>query len=243
MKKLLVLMLIAGCFSVFASPQAHWGYIGDQSPENWGKLMPEFSLCSEGQNQAPVNINGALDTIMEPLKFDYQPGQQSIVNNGHTIQINVNGGSSLIIDGEKFELKQFHFHSPSENEINGQSFPLEAHFVHSNSDGELLVLALMFTAGDDNVEMAKVWNQLPTELNIENPVASPIAIISILPEDRSYYRFSGSLTTPPCTEGVRWLVLKTQVSASAQQIKQFELLMHHHNNRPVQPLHGRVIVG
>ncbi len=221
---------------------AHWGYEGQDAPEHWGELSPEFALCTKGVNQTPVNIKGALKAGLTPLKLNFAQGGQQIVNNGHTVQINVVPGNTLTLDGDaSFELQQFHFHTPSENQINGHSFPLETHFVYKNKDGELAVLALMLKEGSGNSQLERAWSVLPQQQSEPAALAKPIDIRALLPKKLDYYRFSGSLTTPPCSEGVRWLVLRETVAASKEQIEQFAGAVHHHNNRPLQPLHGRVI--
>ncbi|MCL2590029.1 MAG: carbonic anhydrase [Betaproteobacteria bacterium] len=226
-----------------ANEPPHWGYDGDGAPEHWGQLSPEFAMCSIGVNQTPINIEGALNAGVKPLKLHYKNGSQTIVNNGHTVQVNVAAGNTLNLDDKTFELQQFHFHTPSENLVNGKSFPLEAHFVYKNSEGELAVLALMFKEGKTvNKQLEEIWKVMPKEKGEPVALAKEVDVQALLPKHRAYYRFSGSLTTPPCTEGVRWLVLKDALSISKEQVEQFSAVVHHHNNRPVQPLYGRVIV-
>jgi len=163
------------------------------------------------------------------------------LNNGHTVQVNIASGSTVIIDDIEFELKQFHFHTPSENNINGKSFPLEAHFVHVSKDGELAVVALMFEDGNENEMLGKLWAKMPIKSGekIKLEIAD---VTSLLPKDRDYYRFNGSLTTPPCTEGVRWIVLKKSTTLSKAQLDKFAKVMVHPNNRPIQPVNARIIV-
>ncbi|MFA3779572.1 carbonic anhydrase [Yersinia sp. 1652 StPb PI] len=240
--QLLIAALLAASFSVCAAEHAHWGYEGQEDPAHWGKLSPDFSLCETGKNQSPVNIHGALKTHHSQLELAFQPGKQQIVNNGHTIQVNVSTGNTLKLDGDTFTLQQFHFHTPSENEIDGKQFPLEAHFVYKDKDGALAVLALMFQQGDANPQLAQAWQQMPTAIDQMAILNKPLDIKALLPKKFDFYRFSGSLTTPPCSEGVSWMVLEQPASASAEQINQFRSVVHHTNNRPVQPLNGRVII-
>ena len=221
---------------------SHWGYKGQEKPENWGKLSPEYSTCENGKNQSPINIDHVLKTQHENLTFSFETGKQEIVNNGHTIQVNVTGNNQLILDEQIFTLQQFHFHTPSENTIKGKHYPMEAHFVYKNKAGELTVVALMFNNGEANPEIAKAWQQMPAEVNNKIILDKTVDINTLFPKKLDYYRFSGSLTTPPCTEGVRWIVLEQAVTASDEQIQKFHSTMHHDNNRPVQPLNGRVIV-
>ncbi|MGM0512081.1 MAG: carbonic anhydrase, partial [Pseudomonadota bacterium] len=183
-----------------------------------------------------------LESQLKLAVLAFQPGKQQIVNNGHTIQVNVSEGNTLQLDNDTFTLQQFHFHAPSENEIDGKQFPLEAHFVYKDKDGALAVLALMFQPGKANPQLAQAWQQMPAAVDQTAVLNKPLDIKALLPKQFNFYRFSGSLTTPPCSEGVSWLVLDQPVSASAEQISQFHSVVHHNNNRPVQPLNGRVIV-
>lgn len=165
-----------------------------------------------------------------------------LVNNGHTIQADYHPGSTLVVDGKVFHLKQFHFHSPSENLIGGTSFPMEAHFVHADSNGNLAVVAVMFETGAANKEIADLWSQMPEAAGGKEVLASAVKATDLLPEDRDYYRFNGSLTTPPCSQGVIWLVMKQPLPISAGQVNQFSAVMGGPNNRPVQPLNARMVL-
>ncbi|MGI8463292.1 carbonic anhydrase family protein [Pectobacterium punjabense] len=240
--KLFIALMLSASFSASAADSVHWGYEGDGDPAHWGKLSPDFSLCETGKNQSPINIRQALNAQHDPLQLAFQSGTQQIINNGHTIQVNVGPGNTLLLDNETFTLQQFHFHAPSENEIDGKQFPLEGHFVYKNADGALTVIALMFQEGAANPQLATAWQQIPSRVDQAEDVQTPIAIQALLPTSLNYYRFSGSLTTPPCSEGIRWLVLENPVTASAEQINQFSSVMHHANNRPIQPLNGRIII-
>ena len=188
-----------------ASENVHWGYAGKEGPENWAKLSPEFSACA-GKNQSPVNLTEFIEADLNKIEFAYKPGGNEIINNGHSIQVNYDPGSTISLNGRTFELKQFHFHTPSENRIDGKSFPLEAHLVHTNQNGD---------------------------------IASASAL---LPTEHDYYLFNGSLTTPPCTEGVHWIVFKQPVTIAKKQVEAFKQIMHHDNNRPVQPVNSRPIL-
>ncbi|CAK9883643.1 MAG: Carbonic anhydrase [Candidatus Erwinia impunctatus] len=160
----------------------------------------------------------------------------------HTIQITVNDGDDFILDNEKFILKQFHFHTPSENHIFDKSYPLEAHFVHANSDGEVAVIAVMFDIGKENSTLNTILQAVPEKVDDSQPLKKTIDLAPLFPEDKSYYRFSGSLTTPPCSEGLSWLVIKQPLTLSEKQLNKFTKILKHTNNRPIQPLRGRVIV-
>lgn len=227
--------------SAYSAGGAHWEYSGEAGPDNWAKLSPEYSACS-GKNQSPINLTGFIEAKLDPITFNYTAGSAEILNNGHTVQINAVPGSNIKIDGVQFELKQFHFHAPSENLINGKSFPMEAHLVHADKDGNLAVVAVMFTEGENNKALEKAWAQMPHEAGGKETLAAGISPLDILPPDRNYYRFDGSLTTPPCSEGVRWLVMKDSIPASKEQIEKFAHAMHHPNNRPVQPVNARTVL-
>lgn len=245
MKKLLptAAAAVAATLCLAAAHAAQWSYQGANGPEHWGTLSPDYSVCERGQNQSPINIQGALKTASTPLTLHYQDAAgKTIVNNGHTIQIDFDKGNTLTLDGHQFDLVQVHFHAPAENEINGKRYPLEAHFVNADAQGKLAVVAVMFQAGSPNASLARIWSQMPASPGPAAPLPVKSLPSSLLPASLSYYRYSGSLTTPPCSEGVRWLVLQSPVHASPTQIRAFEQRMGQATNRPVQPLNGRVIV-
>ena len=226
---------------IFSVSGVHWSYSGEAGPENWAKLSPEYGACS-GSNQSPINLTGFIDAELKPIEFSYKGNASEILNNGHTVQVNVLAGSSIVVDGIQFDLKQFHFHAPSENLIKGKSFPLEGHLVHADKDGNLAVVAVMFTEGKASEALEKAWAQMPAKEGEKNKLTAEISPEELLPANRDYYRFNGSLTTPPCTEGVRWLVMKESVTASEEQIEKFTHVMHHPNNRPVQPIKARTVL-
>ena len=219
----------------------HWGYKGENGPEHWGDIDPRFATCKNGVNQSPINLTGFTEADLPAITFNYNLISTEMLDNGHTEQVNIKEGSSITVDGIKFELKQFHFHSPSENNINGKSFPLEAHFVHASKDGKLAVVAVMFEEGKANDALTELWDQMPEKVG-EHHAIDAKHLDALLPEDRDYYRFNGSLTTPPCTEGVRWLVMKKPVTLSKAQIEKFGKVLHMQNNRPLQPSNARMIL-
>lgn len=221
-----------------AAGYADWDYT---QPEQWSTLNQKYSACN-GLNQSPINIEQTVKAALEPLNFSYNTLIQAIENKGHTIQVDFAQGGELQLDGDSFVLKQFHLHSPSENLIKGKSYPLEIHFVHANAKGELAVVGMMFEQGQANPMLERMWKRLPKKQGEKVVLKTPQPVSQMLPKNLDYYRFSGSLTTPPCSEGVRWLILKDIQQASAQQIAEFSKLMGHPNNRPVQPLNGRLIV-
>ncbi len=220
----------------------HWGYEGDVAPEFWGSLDPAYEMCSKGKNQSPIDLTGFIEAELAPIKYIDSGKWHEVINNGHSIQVNCEKGSSIEIDGRVFNLIQFHFHTPSENLINGKSFPMEAHFVHADEDGNLAVVALMFEYGDKNSIIEKIWAKMPEKSGNKNSISSDFSPYSLLPNDRDYYRFNGSLTTPPCSEGVRWFVLKKTVTVSKEQVEKFAKVMGHPNNRPIQPVNARPIL-
>jgi carbonic anhydrase len=222
--------------------EVHWTYEGKEGPENWAKLKPDFATCDSGRNQSPINIDETIDAPLKPLKGIQKVAIREILNNGHTIQANFKQGNMLLLDNVGYQMKQVHFHAPSENTIHGQSFPLEAHFVHADSKGNLAVIGVMFKEGKANPGLEKLWQQIPKEESAPFPLKVKVSASDLMPDNRDYFRFSGSLTTPPCSEGVRWILLKTPITASKSQIEVFEAAVKHHNNRPVQPLNGRVVV-
>ena len=238
----LVIVVLFITSIVLAGEKAHWGYSGSEGPEHWGALDPEYELCSKGKNQSPVNLKGMIESDLPPITINYKSGGNEIVNNGHTIQVNYSPGSTIKVNGHGFELKQFHFHSPSENTLEGQSYPMEAHFVHADKDGNLAVIAVMFKAGDKNAELEKAWAHMPEKADEKGELPLSVDANILLPHDQDYYRFNGSLTTPPCSEGVWWLVMKYFQTASKEQIAKFANTMHHPNNRPLQPLNARAIL-
>ncbi|HHL35460.1 MAG TPA: carbonic anhydrase family protein [Desulfobulbaceae bacterium] len=220
----------------------HWSYTGEVAPAHWSELDPAYEMCAKGMNQSPINLTGFVEADLAPITFHYTGLATEVVNNGHTIQANYTAGSTIEVAGKIFQLKQFHFHSPSENTINGESFPLEAHFVHVAEDGSLAVVGVLFQIGEENEALARLWKQMPRKAGEKTAMASQVRAQDLMPEDRDYYRYNGSLTTPPCTEGVLWLVMKQPLTISKAQVDEFIHVMHHYNNRPVQPVHARPVL-
>lgn len=231
--------------SASGAQAASWGYQGDIGPASWHELSAEYERCGNGRNQSPVDLRGMVDAALEPVAFDYTGRAQSLVNNGHTVKATVASGGSLSVDDRNYELKQFHFHAPSENRIRGESFPMEAHFVHADADGHLAVVAVLFREGEENDALDDLWEEIPEEEGEPRELASNSAVMpaDLLPSQRTYYRYNGSLTTPPCSEGVLWMVMEEPVTVSADQVEAFRDAMDGHaNNRPVQPLNARAIL-
>lgn len=218
----------------------HWDYKGDYGPAAWGQMKPEFAKCMLGQRQSPIDIRSGIQVKLPPIEFDYRPTGFSVIDNGHTVQVNLPGGNAITVNGRRYDLLQFHFHRPSEERINGRQYDMVAHLVHKDPEGRLAVVAVLLDRGAEQSVVQAVWNALPLEKNEEVPAPSAIDLNQLLPDDRRYYTFMGSLTTPPCTEGVLWLVLKQPVPVSTPQIDIFSRL-YPMNARPVQPVQGRLI--
>ncbi|WP_428944387.1 carbonic anhydrase [Pantoea sp. FN060301] len=241
-KKFALLFVALAALPAWAAPDIHWSYEGSNAPEHWGELAPEFQTCNKGQYQSPIDIHRVIDGKLPPLQFNFHTDTKTIVNNGHTIQVTVKDSDDFSLDNDTFVLKQFHFHAPSENHLFGKAFPMEAHFVHANKEGELAVLAVMFELGAENKALDPIIASIPTSTDSVEVMKQSVNMASLFPADKHYYRFSGSLTTPPCTEGVRWLIMKHPATLSAEQLKAFEHVLKHANNRPVQHLNGRIVV-
>ncbi|MEW6570213.1 MAG: carbonic anhydrase family protein [Nitrospirota bacterium] len=223
--------------------EIHWGYAGEGAPQYWGTLKPEFALCGSGMSQSPIDFNKTYKTDLEKIEFSYKDTPLKIVNNGHTIQVNCEPGSTVTIDGENYELVQFHFHAPSEHTVKGQFYDMELHLVHKNRNGELAVAGAFMKKGQLNKLIQVLWDNIPTEIDKENVVSGvSVNASGLLPKDKKYYHYYGSLTTPPCTEGVNWSVLTTPIELSEDQIEKFRTVMGVDNNRPVQPLNKRFVL-
>ena len=225
---------------VGAGHAPHWAYGGEGGPARWGALKPEFALCANGARQSPIDIRDGIAVDLEPPVFDYRPTGFAVIDNGHTVQVNLGPGNTVQVMGRRYELLQFHFHRPSEERINGRLFELSVHLVHRDPEGRLAVVAVVLERGAAQAVVQQVWNNLPLEKH--EPLAAPDAIdpAGLLPPDLRYFTYMGSLTTPPCTEGVLWMVMQTPVPVSQPQIDIFSRL-YPMNARPVQQASGRLI--
>jgi len=220
----------------------HWTYNGAGDPKHWGNLDPAFATCSNGHHQSPIDVRDAHKVYLPALTFDYNPVPLSIVDNGHTVMINYAPGSMLKVDDKVYKLTQFHFHHPSEENISGKKFDMVAHLVHSDAEGHLAVVAVLFTKGAANPLVETLWQNIPAEKEKAVTLSSvSVNVKDLLPAESGYYTFSGSLTTPPCTEGVTWYVLKTPSNLSPQQLAKFAKI-YPANNRPIQPTYEREIL-
>jgi carbonic anhydrase len=251
MKKLAILALIlllglavgqAGGRVALAADDPHWGYSGEAGPDHWGSLSPSYAACSDGHEQSPVDIPAAAPLNPAGIQFNYASSPLTIFNNGHTIRADYAKGSSITVEGKTYNLLQFHFHAMSEHTLNGQAAPLEVHFVHQAADGELAVVGALIKEGAENAAYASVLAHMPaTEGEPETINGSTIDASAMLPADRTYYRYEGSLTTPPCTEGVNWFVLHGGLEFSAAQIAAFTTLFPN-DARPTVPLGSRTFL-
>lgn len=221
--------------------KAHWGYEGEEGPAHWGDLSEKFIACKEGKSQSPIDISNTVKTSLKEIEFHYKKSPLRVINNGHSIQVNYEKGSYVKINGKKYNLLQFHFHSPSEHTVNGKAYPMEAHFVHKSDEGKIAVIGIFMQKGKKNDLIQSIWDYIPHKVGKEKSVKGVwISGKDLLPSKRAYYKYSGSFTTPPCTEGVDWNVMVNPVEVSQEQIKKFQSF-YKMNARPVQPLHGRKI--
>jgi len=214
----------------------HWDYVGEMGPDKWGN---EFPTCAKGTKQSPLNIVGPFEKSKDVLAVSYKEGALKILNNGHTIQVNVEPGSTLKINKDVYNLLQFHFHRPSEEQIDGKPMAMVAHFVHKNAEGKLAVLGVLLNEGKDNDAIKTIWEKAPKsegpELVVEGVKFNPAVLV---PAALTHYSYEGSLTTPPCTEGVNFFILKTTMDIGKKQVAVFP---YKKNARPVQALNGRKI--
>jgi carbonic anhydrase len=219
---------------------AHWSYSGERGPQAWGAMKAEFNKCSTGMRQSPIDIREGIAVDLEPVQFDYRSTGFAVIDNGHTVQVNVAPGNAIQVLGRRYDLVQFHFHRPSEERINGRQFDMVAHLVHKDPDGRLAVVAVLLDRGSAQPLVQTIWNNLPLEKGEEQAARVAIDLNHLLPQDRRYYTYMGSLTTPPCSEGVLWMVMQQPVPVSPEQIDIFARL-YPMNARPVQAAAGRLI--
>ena len=244
-----VLAIVVGAVLSLAAPAGHgadtghWSYSGPTGPAKWNTLEKGFAQCKLGQVQSPIDIpdEKARKGDLSPLLFNYKPSPLKIIDNGHTIQVDYAPGSFLSWEGKRYELVQFHFHKPGEEKVDGKGHDMDAHLVHQGPNGKLVVLAIELDVGKENRLIKTLWENLPKEKGKENVVdAVKINAVDLLPENKGYYLYAGSLTTPPCSEDVTWFVLKTPVQVSSDQLARFARL-YPMNARPIQPLNDRDI--
>ena len=227
-----------------AESEAHWSYAGDDGPEHWGELSDEFLRCKDGQNQSPVDLVADFHVELPELVFEYHGTPIRETNNGHTIRLDSAPGNFLAIPekGWRFELQQGHFHSPSEHTVNGEHYPMEIHLVHTDGEGQLVVVGVMVVEGEEDEMLNKIWSFMPEQVGETRE--SPISVFEagVLPPTREYFSYDGSLTTPPCSEGVSWIVLREPLTASMEQVDRFKQRVGEATNRPVQKKYARTIL-
>ena len=234
----------ATCALASAAAQAqegpHWSYDGDTGPTHWASEDPSYAICAVGKHQSPIDIRNPTPKALPPLDFDYRPIPLTVTDTGHTMQVTAPPGSGgFWVGGDRYELLQFHFHRPSEESISGKRFQMEVHLVHKNAKGELAVVSVLIRDGNSNPLLHQVFTNLPPSGQKEASVAGvTLDPTQLLPEARGYYTFEGSLTTPPCSEHVRWFVLKRVMQASTGELVLFGV-RYPHNARPTQPRDGR----
>jgi carbonic anhydrase len=228
------------CASQVRAQEEHWSYGKHNGPAEWAHVDPAFATCKLGKEQSPINIRGAKVEDLPAIHFDYKPSPLKLIDNGHTIQVNYAPGSSIEVGGARYELVQFHFHKPSEEKIDGRSHAMVAHLVHRNAEGKLAVVAVLLDKGGANPTIDAILKNLPKEKERETTVDAVVDAAALLPRNKGYYTFEGSLTTPPCSQDVRWFVLKTPMRIADSEIASFGKL-YPMNARPTQPRNGREI--
>lgn len=227
-----------------APSTAPWDYEGKHGALEWGKLDPAYRACSKGQEQSPIDIRGArLNNALQPIEFHYIAGPVTLEHNGHSVIVHVDPGSYIVAGGVRYDLVQFHFHHPGEEAVKGKLTDMDIHLVHKSADGKQAVIAIRLTEDrvtPPNAVLATLWQHLPTKAGQSEKVTEMINPGGLLPADRGYWTYMGSLTVPPCTEGVRWFVFEQEMTLSRDQLRAFAALFKI-NSRPLQDLHGRRI--
>ena len=228
--------------AIAAEEKKHWSYQGETGPDAWGGLSPENQACGAGNQQSPIDLSSHVPSVLYDLEVHWRPAEFQVVNNGHTIQANGGAGSHVMLGGLRYELLQFHFHAPSEHTVDGRPYAMECHFVHKTENGGLTVLGVFMTPGAEHAELVKVWSAMPTEHGGKTLSDGPVNHRRLLPASAAVYRYAGSLTTPPCSEVVNWVVYRDPIEVSREQIQQFTKL-YPANARPVQALNRRFVLG
>ncbi|MEJ2374762.1 MAG: carbonic anhydrase [Pseudolabrys sp.] len=218
-----------------------WGYEGAHGPDHWGEIDAASKVCGAGTQQSPIDIEHPIKAQLPPIKIAWHDRCKTIVNNGHTIQLDVVPGSTLAMGNDAYALVQFNFHHPSEHTIAGKTYPMEAHFVHRNDDGTLAVLAVMLKAGSSNTVFKKIVETMPRQAGPAVAADKAIDPHALLPSERGYYRYAGSLTTPPCSEVVNWVLLREPIVVAQADIDAFAKVFPM-NARPVQNLDRRFVL-
>jgi carbonic anhydrase len=231
--------------SLQAQWKTPWDYEGARGAKHWSSLDPEYAACN-GREQSPIDIRNALKADLPVLRFEYRSGPlKYLINNGHTIRVDYHDapgtGNFLLVGEKRYQLTQFHFHRPSEEHIHGKAYDMVVHFMHEASDGKVAGVAVLLKSGRANATVRQIWEHMPETAGKEEEIpGAELNPAGLLPHDTGYYMYMGSLTAPPCTEGITWFVLKTPVGISAEEINAFAKL-YPHDVRPLQPLNGRVV--
>jgi carbonic anhydrase len=232
------------CAAIAASAQqtgAQWAYDGKTGPFNWGKLDPAYKACSQGKEQSPIDIRGAhLNKTLPKVEFHYLAGAMTLLNTGHTVEVTPPAGSYILLAGTRYDLVQFHFHHPGEEAVKGKLPDMSLHLVHKSADGKIVVVAVRLNEGNPNAVLAALWEHLPKAVGASDKLSEELSPAGLLPADRSYWTYEGSLTAPPCTEGVRWIVFEQQVEISRDQLRSFAAL-YRVNSRMLQAPNRRKI--
>jgi carbonic anhydrase len=232
--------LAAAAVAVAPKHGTHWSYEGESGPLNWSRINVDWAMCGSGRRQSPIDIRDGIKVDLEQITFDYHPSSFNEIDNGHTIQVTVGGGNFITVGNQTYELQGFHFHRPSEERINGKGTEMVIHLVHKSVEGKLAIVAVLLERGKQHNLIQTVWNNLPLE---KNELVAPSVVLDlkeVLPAMREYYTYMGSLSEPPCSEGVLWLVMKQPMQASPAQMALFSRL-YPLNARPVQSGYGRII--
>lgn len=224
-----------------AGAQPHWSYEGATGPEHWGELSPAFRVCQLGMEQTPIDLSSGMRAETGGIAFDYRPLPLRVVNNGHTIQVNADAGCACTIGDMRYDLVQFHFHHPSEHLLAGKAFDMEAHFVHKSEAGALAVVGVFFKSGAPNFGLQPIFDLMPASEGPEVRTEVAFNPAALFPVVQNYFRYTGSLTTPPCSEGLTWTVFREPIEASPEQIAQFAALFPN-NARPVQQRNRRFLI-
>ena len=238
---LLGVLLLAPGISPAQQSGADWGYDGKLGPLNWSKLDPAYRACNNGKEQSPIDIRGAhRNKSLPPVEFHYLAGTMSLLNTGHTVQVTPPAGSYVIVGGTRYDLVQFHFHHPGEEAVKGKLPDMTLHLVHKSADGKVLVIAVRLLEGNGNAVLASLWQHLPTKVGASDKTTEEMSPAGLLPNDRGYWTYTGSLTAPPCTEGIDWIIFQQEVEISRPQLRAFAAL-YKVNSRMLQAPHGRKI--
>ncbi len=217
-----------------------WSYDGATGPEAWAQLKPEYAACGKGERQSPIDVSDGIKVQLDAVQFHYQAPDFRVIDDGRTVRVLVDAGSSIEVMGRRYELKHLQFHRPSEVHLNGKAFDMAVHLVHQDAQGRSAIVAVQLERGSAHSVVQAVWNNLPLEKGVEQPARSPLDLLALLPADQRYIAFMGSMTTPPCQEGVLWVVMKHPVGISSYQIDVFSRL-YPMNARPLQAMNGRMV--